>query len=900
MRHGQGATCIRYILCQGHSTRYIPRRFGAWVARHIVEGANAPQDRPDTNRASHPSDCTDSDTGGRMRLSRLLWVAVALFALLVACDAPAEEVAFIAPTSVVSLQTPTTVPTPFPTMTPQPTATAEPTATLTPTAEPSPTPTVTPSPEPTPEPTVEPTAIPAAEAVAQLSQAHGAVREGRYDAAIVALEGLLGVTDPQERAQAHTELARAYIEQGRHAEALGCLNGLLSDEVSDATRAEALGLLAVAHEGLGRWEEAIEAYRGHLALNRAAEAYVRPRMAAAYTALGREESALAVLADMPWAQLPVSRRAAVLEEQAALQRTIGDYAGALATYEQILSFSTIHSYRALITQRRGETLHEAGRQDEAVAVLQGVVRDLGDTRAAYLALQMLDEWDISVVNDRQRGEIYFHAGRFEQAIEVLHRHLNNGGDDLPRVHYFLGLAHQRRREHEQAMSHFTTVIVEHPEHALAADAWMHRARSQLLRGQDATSHYADFATRHPDHARAPEALALAADAAERLRNWPVAADIHRRIHEGYPNDARADEARVREGIVAYAMQDWERARTMLEDALGRSPSSLERARRLTWLGKVAQAQGDGETARTHWQAAQSAAPESYYGLRARDLLNGRAIRLPDEALFDPGAVAVDASQWAEITAWVQSWAGAGSPPDLSGRTFAQRGDTLMKLGWNQDAVAVYRLLYSQVVDEPWALVALAQRAQDRGLYPVMIQSAERLAALGRTAGAAAAPRALRRLTHPVAYGVLVSAEGSRQGVDPLLFMALVRQESRFDRFAVSWAGATGLTQVMPDTGTWIAQQLGETAGYRHELLYRPEVSVRFGVYYLANLLRMHERDWVAALVGYNAGPGNLNRLTHGEPIEDHDLFYEMIYIAESKAYVRIIYASYALYEALYR
>jgi soluble lytic murein transglycosylase len=824
--------------------------------------------------------------------------------LLVGCDTTTEEAALIVPTPVAVANTPTLVPTPFPTMTPQPTATAEPTATMTSTPLPSPTATMAPSPEPTAEPTPEPvseaTALPALDLGAQLAHAGGAARDGRYDEAIASLLAILEVADGPGHEPVHNELARAYIEQGRHAEAVACLEGLLSDDNAADVRAEALGLTAVAYEGLGQWEQAIEAYLGHLALNQAAEAYVRPRMAAAYVALGREESALAILADMPWSQLPASRRAAVLEEQASLQRGIGRYDAALATYDQILSFSTIPSYQALITQRRGETLHEAGRQAEAIEVLEGVVRNSPDTQAAYLALRTLDEWDVSVVNDRQRGEIYYHTGRFEPAIEVLHRHLNNGGEQAARVHYYLGLAHQRRREHELAMSHFTNLIVEHPEDALVADAWMQRARSQLLRGHDSTGLYAEFATRHPDHPRAPEALALAADAAERLRNWPVAAEMHRRLYEGYPADTRADEARVREGIVAYAMQNWDRAQTLFEDALGRSPSSAERARRLTWLGKVALATGDIDAAQGHWRAAQSASPDSYYGLRARDLLAGRAIRLPENASLDPSAGAVDAAQWAEITGWVHAWAGAGSLPDLSARTFAQRGDTLMGLGWHQDAVAVYRLLYSQLVDEPWALVALAQRAQQKGIYPVMIQSAERLAALGRAAGATTPPIALRRLSHPVPYGALVNDEGRRQSVDPLLFMALMRQESRFDRYAVSWAGATGLTQVMPDTGTWIAQQLGETSGYRHELLYRPAVSVRFGVYYLANLLRMHERDWVAALVGYNAGPGNLNRLTDGEPIRDHDLFYELIYITESKAYVRIIYQNYATYEALYR
>ena len=38
--------------------------------------------------------------------------------------------------------------------------------------------------------------------------------------------------------------------------------------------------------------------------------------------------------------------------------------------------------------------------------------------------------------------------------------------------------------------------------------------------------------------------------------------------------------------------------------------------------------------------------------------------------------------------------------------------------------------------------------------------------------------------------------------------ALIRQESVFDAEATSWAGAVGLTQVMPSTGEWIAEMIG--------------------------------------------------------------------------------------------
>jgi hypothetical protein len=53
-------------------------------------------------------------------------------------------------------------------------------------------------------------------------------------------------------------------------------------------------------------------------------------------------------------------------------------------------------------------------------------------------------------------------------------------------------------------------------------------------------------------------------------------------------------------------------------------------------------------------------------------------------------------------------------------------------------------------------------------------------------------------------------------------------------------------------------------------------------------------------VAYNAGPGNLSNWTGGEPIQDHDLFFETLPSRQAQDYVRSIYEHYSWYRQLYR
>lgn len=100
---------------------------------------------------------------------------------------------------------------------------------------------------------------------------------------------------------------------------------------------------------------------------------------------------------------------------------------------------------------------------------------------------------------------------------------------------------------------------------------------------------------------------------------------------------------------------------------------------------------------------------------------------------------------------------------------------------------------------------------------------------------------------------IVERNARRFGLDPLMVLAVIQVESRFDPTAVSSQRAMGLMQLQPETARELASSLG-LPWTSDELLFDPDVNVLLGCAYLS---RLSERfgDLDAALAAYSSGPG---------------------------------------------
>lgn len=140
---------------------------------------------------------------------------------------------------------------------------------------------------------------------------------------------------------------------------------------------------------------------------------------------------------------------------------------------------------------------------------------------------------------------------------------------------------------------------------------------------------------------------------------------------------------------------------------------------------------------------------------------------------------------------------------------------------------------------------------------------------------------------------------SRQyDLDPHLIMGIIWVESKFIPEATSSKNAKGLMQIVPDTGKWIADQIG-VEGYKEESLYDPEINIRFGCWYFAYLLEFFGGDVDLALASYNGGMGNVMKWLKDSRYSDDGKHLKRIPFKETSDYLEKVEDAYKQYKKLY-
>ena len=325
------------------------------------------------------------------------------------------------------------------------------------------------------------------------------------------------------------------------------------------------------------------------------------------------------------------------------------------------------------------------------------------------------------------------------------------------------------------------------------------------------------------------------------------------------------------GLAAFRLQSYAQARGYFERvADDESQDDWLRSAASFWAARSAAA--DGQTADVEGLLSAAArAPQTFYGMiAARQLaLSGAA-----QAQDDPIAALLTKISYEGPDAGSLSHLLAADPR-------ARRAAALAQVGRWSEAGQELRAGLSLAGDDAkargdWTALTLAlnEKAPLNGGRPV-----------GRVAGED--------------YPLPPLAPKGGFTIHKAMVYALVRQESRFDPYAVSGSGAVGLMQLMPVAAARAAGD--DKLLVDNSPLLDPGYNLRVGQDYFTWLMDrgLQSPDVLRAVAAYNGGPGTLLKLQQQLGADcDSLLLIESLPAQETRNYVEKVMASYWTYRKL--
>ncbi len=556
---------------------------------------------------------------------------------------------------------------------------------------------------------------------------------------------------------------------------------------------------------------------------------------------------------------PRLTRIEALERAAEAEVKTGHKQEAFDFYNQALELAGTRAYKAEMLFTTATLAHALGQDALAAERFRAVVVDYADQARAPGALDALADLDrAGTVSPLQAGLARLNGREYRTAVSLFDQ-VEPGSPDwgaaqLGRVEALLKLSND-----DQARQGLQTVADSDAAHAGSALLRLGQLQERDGALSDAEATYMRMAELAPD--RAAEAL----------------------FHVGFMRFVQGDRA--------GALSAWQ---TGLASG---PPTPSMQAQLRYWTARVLPA-GTGP-AQDALSKAATIAPESYYGLRAQEQLDSSLVAASTSPSSSTAWLAPSATEIQERAAWSASFKTTPerAAGEVAGLAALKRADALLELGlrteasWEVDGVVQQ---YDRTKDLAH-MAAVGDWLAARDLPQLTLRVGRQMRDL---VGLESLPRAVQKQVYPAGWGDLVAEQAAQYNVDPLLMLALMRQESSFDPRAQSGAEAMGLTQVVPATGRSIASRLGRTDFALRDLL-KPAVSVEFGTWFMSQLLGDYKGRVFPALAAYDAGGGNVARWLQRFG-DDPDVLVEQIPFDETRTYLRIVYDNYIHYVRLYR
>jgi soluble lytic murein transglycosylase len=288
--------------------------------------------------------------------------------------------------------------------------------------------------------------------------------------------------------------------------------------------------------------------------------------------------------------------------------------------------------------------------------------------------------------------------------------------------------------------------------------------------------------------------------------------------------------------------------------------SATRARGAFWMARAADAMGKPDVARS-WFAVAAALGATFYGqLASASLHTAVQLEFPPEP--QPSQQNIDALNASELV----------------------RGARMLAEIGQDDLAKLFVLKVAASAKTPGEQKLVARLASALGALDVAIAAAKR-------AGQDGVPL--------LSEGFPILTFKPHPSVEAPLVLAIARQESAFDKAAVSRAGALGVMQLKPETAHEITKALGMQFS-KERLVIDATYNLTLGQAFLDRLLERFGGSYLLAAAAYNAGPARVKQWLdafgdpRGHTVDPVD-WIESIPYPETRNYVQRVLENLQIY-----
>ncbi len=509
-------------------------------------------------------------------------------------------------------------------------------------------------------------------------------------------------------------------------------------------------------------------------------------------------------------------------------------------------------------------------EEKAFLLFQKILDD-GGTCSYQAGIKLLKSERLMKKDYMKLAQICYNRKDYGNAKNLLEESVKESKNNY--TLYLLGMSYYKLRQNKKVVKIFRKLKDEYPEKRQTIIYYLGRAEEKIGDYESAIKDYSHVG-KDKKNKLADNAIYLTALLEEDKGNFNTAHEIYKMMKDEFEKGDYVYKAMLRGGILSYRMNKLSLAEEFLVKARNISKKGRsDYVSTLYWLGRIEEKRGKTVKRDSLWNTIKNKTPLGYYSF----YLGGNNITTSEE----------------DIMKWLSTWTDTVISLTEEENIYWHRGEIFLDIGLVSEA----KSSFSHIKQTPIIAYTLAKLFKEKGFdYESIIYS---LSVKGNSPGSyfSKAPAELLKIEYPLLYLPTIIEKSRMYGVEPEIMVALIHQESAYQRNAVSIANAIGLTQLLPAVAEEVSKNFNIDYEGVEDLKKKYELSIELGVAHFSELQKKY-KEYEFILAAYNAGESKAKEWKRKWG-KDFPTYFDMITYSETRGYVKRVLAKREIYKSLW-